>query len=360
MKVWKTGVLVRGQNSPRRGNYWPTVARIPDGRLAAVWSGGRYAHICPYGSLRISYSSDEGESWSPQAILLDNSLDDRDGGITAWNDKVVVTTFTNTRGFQREWATGPNSFVRTEEERRSILAHIDAITEAEEERDFGSFYAIGDGERFGTFRKLPITAPHGPIADADGNLFYIGSAFTDGNGKSDTLPADFHGLSEGIYFIISEDGENWEAPVAAPPAPDGAFLCEPHGFVCKDGSVFVGARAHIGGKATIYFNKIENGVFGEWKQSKINGLPPHFLRLRDGRILLTYGRREAPCGIRAKISEDEGRTWGEELIIRTDLASGDIGYPSSVQRRDGKILTVWYEYVEDDLVASIVYGIWEI
>lgn len=73
-----------------------------------------------------------------------------------------------------------------------------------------------------------------------------------------------------------------------------------------------------------------------------HGNPPHMIRLQDGRIALTYGYREVPYGIRAKISGDEGRTWGEEILLRKDGASWDLGYPRTVQRADGKCVTAYY------------------
>ena len=48
------------------------------------------------------------------------------------------------------------------------------------------------------------------------------------------------------------------------------------------------------------------------------GHPGHLLPLDDGRLLCTYGRRTAPFGIRASLSEDGGRSWlvGEEIVVR--------------------------------------------
>ena len=43
----------------------------------------------------------------------------------------------------------------------------------------------------------------------------------------------------------------------------------------------------------------------------------------------------------AKLSADEGKTWSAPLRLANTL-SGDCGYPSSVQRADGKIVTAWY------------------
>lgn len=73
-----------------------------------------------------------------------------------------------------------------------------------------------------------------------------------------------------------------------------------------------------------------------------HGNPAHMIRLRDGRIALTYGWRDEPYGIRAKLSSDEGVTWSDEIVLRDDGNSWDLGYPRTVQRADGNIVTVYY------------------
>ncbi len=72
------------------------------------------------------------------------------------------------------------------------------------------------------------------------------------------------------------------------------------------------------------------------------GNPASLIRLADGRLCLTYGYRAAPYSIRARLSGDGGRTWDLEIILRDDGAGRDIGYPRSVQRPDGKVVTVYY------------------
>ena len=85
------------------------------------------------------------------------------------------------------------------------------------------------------------------------------------------------------------------------------------------------------------------------------GSPPHLVRLRDGRILLSHGYRRDPMGIRAVLSEDDGRTWdvdntvvlrddgGYACELRPDGSPGsDVGYPHSTQLSDGSVLTVYY------------------
>lgn len=72
--------------------------------------------------------------------------------------------------------------------------------------------------------------------------------------------------------------------------------------------------------------------------------PAHLLRLADGRILLTYGVRHRGCyGIGYRLSDDDGQTWSRfpRMLVNFGPAT-DGGYPSSVQRDDGQIVTAWY------------------
>ncbi len=76
------------------------------------------------------------------------------------------------------------------------------------------------------------------------------------------------------------------------------------------------------------------------------GNPPHLIRLDDGRLCLTYGIRAKPFGVFARLSDDAGHTWNEPITIRDDGGGRDIGYPRSVQRIDGRVVTVYYFWDE--------------
>lgn len=90
-----------------------------------------------------------------------------------------------------------------------------------------------------------------------------------------------------------------------------------------------------------------------------NGNPPSLVRLRDGRIVVTYGYRSKPYGIRARISRDDGRTWGREIVLRDDGATWDLGYPRSVQRNDGKVVTIYYYATAAHPEQHIAATIWD-
>ena len=72
------------------------------------------------------------------------------------------------------------------------------------------------------------------------------------------------------------------------------------------------------------------------------GNPPSMIRLRDGRLCITYGYRAPPYDIRARLSSDGGKTWSGEITLRTGAPNWEVGYPRTVERADGSIVTVYY------------------
>lgn len=89
------------------------------------------------------------------------------------------------------------------------------------------------------------------------------------------------------------------------------------------------------------------------------GSPSALLKLKDGRLCITYGVRAKPFGIRAKLSGDNGETWGEEITLRGDGGGRDLGYPRSVQRADGKVVTLYYFNHDPNQTRYIVATIWD-
>lgn len=73
-----------------------------------------------------------------------------------------------------------------------------------------------------------------------------------------------------------------------------------------------------------------------------NGNPPALAKLPDGRLVVSYGYRAEPYGIRAKISRDAGATWSEPVELRTDARNWDLGYPRMVAMPDGALVIVYW------------------
>ncbi len=76
------------------------------------------------------------------------------------------------------------------------------------------------------------------------------------------------------------------------------------------------------------------------------GNPPSLIRLRDGRLCLTYGIRAKPFGMFARLSHDNGTSWGDQIVLRDDGGGRDLGYPRSIQRPDGRVVTIYYFWDE--------------
>jgi hypothetical protein len=95
----------------------------------------------------------------------------------------------------------------------------------------------------------------------------------------------------------------------------------------------------------------ENGRFGTYGE-----MYPRFLRLRDGRLLLTFTVRSNstdgfPLGLRALISPDDGNTWDfscDRIVISDcNVGSSGGGFGNTVQLEDGSLLSC-YSYRGND------------
>jgi len=102
----------------------------------------------------------------------------------------------------------------------------------------------------------------------------------------------------------------------------------------KDGTLFAALRGDL---VNMHFaTSADVGL--TWSSVKDIGFPahcPHFTRLSSGEILLTH---RLPLTA-LHISRDEGKTWQGPYQI--DSTPG--AYPSTVERKDGTVLVVYYE-----------------
>ncbi|MBS1749428.1 MAG: exo-alpha-sialidase [Bacteroidetes bacterium] len=88
----------------------------------------------------------------------------------------------------------------------------------------------------------------------------------------------------------------------------------------------------------------DGGKTFKWESMGFQGHPLNALRLPDNRVLLTYGYRHQPFGIRARILNAECTDFktAPEIVLREDGGNGDIGYTWPVQLDKNRVLVVYY------------------
>jgi len=185
-------------------------------------------------------------------------------------------------------------------------------------------------------------------------------------------------LSRAFVWRSKDDGQSFRLWNMFPDGVDGnemAFIDTKYGILAhirSDNHSWLMESWSMDKGITWSYPANISSYFGE----SVIGGPSHLLKLTDQRIVCSYGYRFDPMGIRAIVSDDEGQTWSRPIILRKDggylsslhkkrmfkklpYAGNDVGYPVSVQLKDGKILTAYYITCEDK-ITHIATTKWEV
>ena len=340
---------------------WPTIARTDSGRLVVGVSGLRYEHMCPWGKTVLFTSEDEGKTWSWPRVVNNTPLDDRDCGVLSLGgEKLLITWITS----DTRWHFYPERL--SEEEAKIRKAVYDAVPDEVYSKWRGSWLRISeDGDAWSDYIRMPVNTPHGPIRLASGDLLYFGKEW-----YSPDKPGRTEGNGPIMAARSSDDGMTWTELGAVPVSEtccDGNFH-EPHVVELPSGKLIGLIRyehcddfnSHIA--FSLFQSESEDGgnTWTEARPLDIYGAPPHVIRHSSGALVCVYGHRKDPYGERAMISRDEGKTWDSNWIL-SDGPAKDLGYPASVELPDGRIMTVYYQYAdENDKNTSVLYTIWDL
>lgn len=351
--------------NPERYVGWPSVARLRNGDVMAVFSGDRDGHICPWGKVQMVRSSDDGETWTQPVTLANGPIDDRDAGVVQLPDgKIVVTYFTSLA--YRDILRG-KTFPRTDP-RYWWQRHDEKIPSETRTASLG-FYRLessDNGKTWSRPEKMKVShAPHGPAVLNDGSLLMLGRSFS-----SSQLGAGESGRTIISAWRSADAGRTWTCLCPELADVDGEnsrphMFHEPHAAQLPDGTI-VGLLRYHGADGCMRQTVSRDGgrTWTPMTKTPMLGLPPHLLVLPDGKLVNVYGRRllkPSGYGEYACISDDGGRTWdvANEICLSTS-GDPDLGYPASCLLGDGAILTVYYQRPRPGARQALMATKWRI
>ncbi len=350
--IGKPRIIMSNPHSHHAYFAWPTVSRLQNGKIAVGASGFRLEHVCPFGKAVISYSSDDGETYTLPAPVIDTPLDDRDAGICTFGKSgVIVTSFNNSADMQREY----------NKENEYVQNYINTITKEDEEKYLGATFRISRdcGATFGEIHRSPVTSPHGPTELKDGSVLWAGTRFENVFGGIEVHRLDTEsGETELIGKITASDEKFVLNEPHLIELPSGRLICH---MRCENSELFNGGEEEL---FTVFQSVSDDGgktwSAPEMLLDETGGAPPHLIQLSSGILLCTYGRRKMPYGIMAMMSTDGGESWKKDIRIYENTASDDIGYPSTIELDDGTLITVFYATDGEDKPCNIMQQKWRI
>jgi hypothetical protein len=152
------------------------------------------------------------------------------------------------------------------------------------------------------------------------------------------------------HLLVSDDGGltwDYSCPIAQ---DDEASFNETALYETPSGALAAFMRTADFGDHTVIARSTDGGrSFGPWEDTGFQGHPHGVVRLPDDRALLVYGYRHEPFGIRARILNPEctDAASAEEMVLRDDGGSSDLGYPWAALMQDGRVLVAYY-FNKDD------------
>jgi hypothetical protein len=325
---------------------FPSIVRRPDGELITAFRRApnrrllgekSVSHTDPNSYLVLVRSRDGGKSWSPEPehIFAHPFGGSQDPCLVQLRDGTILCT-------SYGWA----------------LLNPDYAARMDESLRHGNFVFLGgyllrskDG---GYSWQGPILPPHigadntpdifgepvhaynrGAMCQGkDGRLYWVSAA----NVRATPRRSETH------LLISSDRGETWQA--AACVASDAkASFNETSLYETPKGDLVAFLRTENFSDHTAVARSTDHGkTFQPWQDAGWQGHPHYALRLPDKRVLLVYGYRHAPFGIRARVLDAECTDFatGSEIVLRDDGGNGDLGYPWATMISKNRALVVYY------------------
>lgn len=310
----------------RGGGYFPVAIRLASGEILCVLRGGG-GHIGRGGRLDLVVSSDGGRTWSKPWTGVDGPEDDRNPALGQLADGTILLAYAILSGYEADGLTLPR------ERKDRIFDGVYVMhskdkgkTWSQPERSEGIYSCYGG---------QGAVSPYGKIIQLrDGTVIMpVYFEFLDGRGN------------QSYIFRSRDGGKTWGDPSLI-----GEHFNETAVLELPDGRLLAAMRSEGGGHIAVTHSSDGGKIWNPPVQvTQDSEHPADLICLQNGKVLMTFGERNAPMGVRALVSEDGGKTWNPSspIILDDTATNADCGYPSSVEVAKGQIVTLYYKV--DDL-----------
>src|SRR5688572_8459125 len=322
---------------------FPSVVRRPDGELLVAFrrapdprnfgSAGP-THTDPSSQLVLVRSKDGGETWSrdPHLIFAHPRGGLQDPCLLQLDDHALLCA-------SYGWALIPPA---ARQKLKNPTAHESFVFMG------GTLYRSDDGgdrwreialppTRGETFldpfnKPLPAYNRGAMCQGKDGRVFWATAVDVPGTPRR-----------TGVHLMVSADrGRTWEysCPIAV---DEKVTFNETSLYETPKGDLVAFMRTADFDDHTAIARSTDGGKsFQKWQDAGFQGHPHYALRLPDSRVLLVYGYRHKPFGIRARVLDAECTDFAtaSEIVLRDDGGSGDLGYPWAAMIDESRALVV--------------------
>lgn len=346
---------------------WPSITMAADGHLVAAYSGSRIAHVCAFGREYVRHSYDEGKTWTNPIVVYNSPLDDRDAGVVTMPSGELGLSF-----FTLSKSDYMSEYYKDKQSREAVFgkAYLEMLPDNVDEDFSGRWitFSCDNGYTWDPPIRCPAFTPGGFKTINDGSFLYASQRSIEDCSKG----------NQHISVYRSDDARQWELYSIIPVCNDSKGLnhWEPEILQMSDGRILCMIRMENSGAKTedehvfTLASCYSNDLGKSWSVPQLlhcDGAPAGLLMHSSGRVVCVYASRKKPYGIKAMISGDFGKTWDIDIPLVTppkdDIESGshaDLGYPKSVELKNGDIYTVFYSKEKNSSKCGI-HGIrWRI
>lgn len=331
--------------NPKFYAAFPSIVRRPNGELLVAFRraperrrfGERVSHTDANSYLVIVRSKDRGRTWTPEPELIHAHPfgGSQDPCMVQMRDGTILCTSYAWAPIKPETIKKLKPPVSREGDFVFLGGYIMRSSDGGESWQGPLIPPPSQTEgHFNLFGNLLPAYNRGAMCEGkDGRLYWV-VACSSTNGASRTA----------THLLISADkGETWRYSSSVA-ADEKIGFNETSIYETPRGDLVAFIRTENFQDHTVVARSSDHGKTFQWQDAGFKGHPHHAIRLPNNRVLLVYGYRHAPFGIRARILDAECTNTGnvEEMILRDDGGNGDLGYPWATMIDKQKALVVYY------------------